>query len=74
MTDWIDVSDSGRVSAVAYDAEEERILVHFKDTELLWQYRGCPPFIWDEFMDPSTSKGLFIHERLNHHDHGPYTE
>ena len=74
MIDWIDVSDSERVSAVAYDAEEERILVQFKDSEVLYQYRGCPPFIWDEFMDARTSKGKFIHERLNQHDHGPYAE
>ena len=69
MHEWIDV-DSDWVSAIAYDAETERILVRFNDG-VEWQYQGCPVQVWEEFAEPSTSKGKFIHQRLNQHQHGP---
>lgn len=69
MIEWIDCTDSSRVSAIAYDEEAERILVRFPDgTE--WQYLGCPPAVWEEFVAIQTSKGTFIHEHLNQHPHG----
>lgn len=73
MIEWIDCTDSTRLQAVAYDEDGERILVRFTDgTE--WQYQGCPPPVWDDFMSPQTSKGTFIHQELNQHQHGPLTE
>ncbi|GAA3720581.1 hypothetical protein GCM10022204_45760 [Microlunatus aurantiacus] len=70
MIEWIDCQDSSRLIAVAYDVEEERILVRFRNgTE--WQYLGCPPVVWDNFTAPGVSKGRFIHEELNYHAHSP---
>ena len=71
MINWIHVADSSRVIAIAYDQEEERILVRFPNGRE-WQYLGCPPVVWSEFSNPATSKGRFIHQRLNHHDHRPF--
>lgn len=71
MIDWIDVPDSDRVTAVAYDADQERILVRFKRDGTEWQYSGCPPMVWEEFIAPTTSKGQYIHNQLNRHSHGP---
>ena len=71
MIDWIEVHDSDRVTAVAYDAGQEHILVRFKDDGTEWQYAGCPRLVWEEFMAPTTSKGRYIHNQLNHHVHGP---
>ena len=70
MIEWIEVTDSKRVTAVAYDEDGERILVRLRNGPE-WQYEGCPPFVWEEFTAEGTSKGQFIHERLNHHNHGP---
>lgn len=71
MIEWIEISDSERVTAVAYDVDEERILVRFpKGVE--WQYQNCPPIVWDQFMTPGQSKRTFIHDQLNNHPHGPY--
>lgn len=71
MIEWVESPESTRVSAVAYDEETERILVRFRDDGTEWQYLGCPPEVWDEFCAPGTSKGTFIFERLNQHQHGP---
>jgi hypothetical protein len=73
VIDWIDCADSSRVLAVAYDEVGERILVRFRDGTQ-WQYQGCPPAVWEEFNSPQTSKGRFITERLDQHQHGPLTE
>lgn len=63
MYDWVEV-DSTRVTAIAYDDEEERILVRFRDgTE--YYYAMCPPSVWEEFRSPAVSKGRFINDRLN---------
>jgi hypothetical protein len=65
VIEWILVEDSCRVVAVAYDAQNEYILVRFPgDTE--WCYEACPLHVWEEFISPGTSKGAFIHEVLNH--------
>jgi hypothetical protein len=72
--EWIDVPESSRISAMAYDEENERILVRLRDGEKGWQYNGCPPGVWEEFSNRATSKGTFIHERLNFHKHGPLEE
>lgn len=69
--EWIDVPDSARITAMAYDEENERILVRLKHGDKGWQYAGCPRGVWEEFASPATSKGRFIHERLNFHQHGP---
>jgi len=70
MIDWIPVTDSERVTAVAYSPDLEQIYVRFPD-EVEWCYEECPLHIWEEFMAPGTSKGRFIHDQLNHHTHHP---
>ena len=67
MIEWIDITDSKRVTAVAYDSDEERILVRFPGG-IEWQYNGCPTRTWDEFMAPGQSKGQYIDRQLNHHN------
>ena len=71
MIEWIETPESSRVQAVAYDEEGERILVRFRNNGIQWQYQGCPPQLWEEFSAPGISKGSFIHERLDQHEHGP---
>jgi len=70
MINWIDVTDSERVVAVAYDAEHEIIYVRFRNDGVEWRYEACPPQVWEQFMMPGTSKGGFIREVLDHHVHG----
>lgn len=72
--EWIEVPESSRIAAMAYDEENERILVRLRDGNKGWQYMGCPPAVWEEFANPATSKGTFIHERLDFHQHGPLDE
>ncbi|MDA0167527.1 KTSC domain-containing protein [Solirubrobacter taibaiensis] len=64
MFDWIELDDSTRVSAIAYDEDEERILVRFRDG-VEYFYAMCPPSLWEEFSSPAVSKGQFIRERLD---------
>ena len=71
MIDWIPTPESERTEAIAYIAEEEVILARFPGGRE-WRYEGCPAHVWEEFSDPSTSKGTYIHEQLNHHSHGPF--
>lgn len=68
--DWIDVTDSSRVSAVAYDREQEVIMVRFLNDGVEWWYGNCPPQVWEEFTRPGTSKGRYIYEQLDHHPNG----
>ena len=70
MTDWINITDSSRVVAIAYDAEQEAILARFPDG-VEWQYFGCPSGVWEDFTALGTSKGRFIKYVLNTHIHGP---
>jgi hypothetical protein len=63
---WIDVSDSDRIIAMAYDEVEEAIYVRFPKSEVEWCYEACPPNVWDEFSAAGQSKGQYIHETLNH--------
>jgi hypothetical protein len=70
MNDWISISDSSRVVAIAYDPEQEAILARFPDG-VEWQYLGCPQDVWDDFTALGTSKGRFIKHVLNTHIHGP---
>jgi hypothetical protein len=63
--EWIDVSDSERIVAMAYDNENEAILVRFTKDEVEWCYESCPPHVWEEFSAPSQSKGRYIHQVLN---------
>jgi KTSC domain len=67
--EWIDVTDSTRVVAVAYNPDSEEIYVRFPDG-IEWCYRECPPAIWEEFVAAGASKGQYIHEVLNGHPNG----
>lgn len=70
MINWNEVGDSGRVSAVAYDAEREIIYVRFRKDGVEWWYGNCPPHIWEQFTMPGMSKGKFIHDELDNHPNG----
>jgi len=70
MIDWIEVSDSSRVAAVAYDVEKETIYVRFHKDGVEWWYGNCPPHVWEQFTMPGVSKGRFIHEMLDNHPNG----
>jgi len=52
--------------------DEEAILARFTRDGVEWRYEGCPAHVWEEFSDPATSKGTYIHEQLNHHANGPF--
>lgn len=71
MLEWIEVDDSRRVDAVAYDVDNESICVRFPGG-VEWVYEACLPHIWEEFMAPTTSKGKYISDVLNHMPHHPY--
>ena len=71
MPDWIDVFDSTRISAMAYDELSETIFVRFRDGAE-WSYSGCPRPIWDEFSAPGTSRGSYINLVLNGYPNGRY--
>lgn len=62
MIEWTPVSSSW-VVAEAYSAEEEVILVKFKDGTC-WAYRACPPSVWAEFTAPGQSRGSYINKVL----------
>jgi KTSC domain len=70
MLNWIDVMDSTRITAMAYDSQTETIYVRFRDDGVEWWYGGCPPHIWEEFSSPATSKGQYIARSLNGHENG----
>ena len=50
---------------------QETIFVQFPDG-IRWWYGGCDREVWEEFMDPITSKGRFIRDVLDHHQNGRY--
>ena len=35
-----------------------------------WQYRNVPDSVWQEFLE-APSMGGFIHDVLDHYEHGP---
>ena len=71
MLEWISVTDSERVTAVAYDITNETIYVRFPGGTEYW-YSGCPAHVWGEFTAPGTSKGGYIHSTLDGHPKGRY--
>lgn len=66
--DWIEVGDSDRITAMAYDEEQEMIFVRFPDG-VEWCYEDCPPHVWEEFSAAGQSKGQYIYGTLNHKTH-----
>jgi hypothetical protein len=66
--EWIEDFESDRIEAMAYDEENEMILVRFPDG-IEWCYEACPPNVWSEFSSPGQSKGQFIFQVLNHKPH-----
>ncbi len=73
MINWIEVTNSSRVSAVGYDDEEETIYVRFMKDGVEWWYGNCPPHIWEQLTMPGVSKGRFIHTELDSHPNGRLT-
>ena len=72
MLEWIDVTDSDRIVAMAYDETEEAIYVRFPKNDLEWRYDMCPPSVWAEFVAPGQSKGKYIADVLNHKPNGKH--
>lgn len=70
MVDWIPVTGSDRIVAMAYDEEREAIYVRFHDG-VEWFYDACPPSVWAEFTAPGQSKGKYIARVLDHKPNGP---
>jgi hypothetical protein len=70
IINWIDVPDSERIVAIAYDREQEQIYVRFKKGGVEWWYGSCPPQVWEQFAAPGVSKGRFIREVLDNHPNG----
>ncbi len=62
--------DSERISEYGYDPEAAIVFVTFRDSGTRWQYRDVPDYVWEEFR-LSDSKGRFIHDVLDHYEHGP---
>jgi hypothetical protein len=71
MIEWIPVAGSTRITAEAYDAGGERILVRFPNG-VEWWYSACPPAVWAAFTAPGQSRGQFIAEVLNFKPNGRY--
>lgn len=69
MIDWIQIADSARVVAIAWDQESETIYAQFPNG-VQWWYSECPERIWEEFSSPTQSKGEYIHRVLNGHPNG----
>ncbi len=67
MLTWIDVVDSSRIVAMAYDTTSETIYVRFPNG-VEWFYAQCPANVWGDFC--VSSKGNFIHNVLNNHPNG----
>jgi hypothetical protein len=68
MTEWQPAPGS-RITAEAYLAETETILVRFHDG-VEWAYQACSQAIWDEFTAPGQSRGRYIDRVLNAKPHG----
>lgn len=66
--DWVSVQ-SDRITAYAYDQETATIFVTFTDG-VMWRYFDCSAEVWEQFQF-APSKGRFIREVLDHHQHGP---
>ena len=69
LMDWQLITDSSRVSAVAYDSTTETIYVRFQD-RIEWRYGNCPIQVWEAFVSPGTSKGRYIKDVLDDHPKG----
>ncbi len=67
--EWIEVTDSERIVAMAYDEDEEVIYVRFPKGDVEWCYEDCPPNVWEEFAAPGQSKGRYINDTLNYKPH-----
>jgi len=61
--------DSSRITEMGYDIPTATVYVRFHDGKG-WQYRNVPEQVWQDFI-LSGSKGQFIHQILDHYDHGP---
>jgi hypothetical protein len=71
MTELIPV-ESSRISAYGYDEDTARVIVQFPDG-VRWEYRNVPAWVWADFV-AADSKGRFIHDVLDHYDHGACAE
>jgi len=69
ILNWVPVTGSTRVEAIAYDPDTETIYARFHEG-VEWWYGACPPMIWEEFSSPNTSKGQYINQILNGHPNG----
>lgn len=68
MVEMFPVS-STRITEMGYDPKQAIVYVRFTDGKG-WCYRNVPKNVWEDFVS-SPSKGRFIHQVLDHYDHGP---
>lgn len=72
MIDWTPVAGSSRIVAEAYVPDTEMILVRFPDG-VEWYYAACPLAVWQEFTNPSQSRGQYISRVLDAKPNGRWT-
>ncbi len=66
--EWVDVTGSDRIVAMAYGAKDAAIFVRFTDG-VEWRYENCSQEEYEQFSDSSQSKGKYIHHILNKKPH-----
>jgi len=60
---------SSRITEMGFDKKTATVYVRFINGKL-WNYFNVPEDVWDQFV-AATSKGSFIHNVLDHYNHGP---
>jgi hypothetical protein len=65
--DWHEIEGSTLVKATAYDAEAQEVHVRFYSGEY-HIYSDCKPYLWQVFMRPTTGKGEFVTNVLQHRE------
>jgi hypothetical protein len=66
---WINVTESTIVTAIAYDDAAERIFVRLH-SGVEFYFDNCDPALWNQFKSPAHSKGEFIKNVLENHAYG----
>jgi hypothetical protein len=70
MFEWIPI-ESKAMKAIGFDPQVDTIYVRFNDDKEWW-YSACPPSVWEEFIAPGQSKGIFLNKVLRTKPSGRY--
>ena len=71
MFEWIPITSSV-MTAIGFDPETDTIYVRFTNGKEWW-YSACPQQVWDEFIAPGQSQGVFLNKVLKFKPNGQYT-